>query len=81
MERAIETTAVINADNQLILDEALPIIGPAKVRVIILLPEDTDIDDKTWNQAINSNPVFDFLNDSEEDIYSLTDGKPFNAKG
>jgi len=29
-------------------------------------------------KSISSNPTFDFLNDNGEDIYSLTDGEPFN---
>jgi len=33
-----------------------------------------------WLQAIASNPAFDFLKDPEEDIYSPTDGKPFNQE-
>lgn len=37
-----------------------------------------EIDEQEWLQAAASNPVFDFLKDSEEDIYTLADGKPFN---
>jgi hypothetical protein len=46
-----------------------------KVRVIILLSESDEIDDKTWLYAIQ-NPAFDFLNEPEEDIYSNQDGNP-----
>jgi len=28
--------------------------------------------------SISSNPAFNFLKDSNENIYSLTDGEPFN---
>lgn len=45
-------------------------------KVIILT--DSDITDKEWMQAISKNPVFDFLKDEGEDIYSLQDGKPFS---
>lgn len=50
------------------------------VRVIILIDEmNDDVDEeKLWLDAISSNPAFDFLNDKEEDIYSLTDGEPFS---
>lgn len=50
------------------------------VRVLILLDEDSTEDDKeeTWLKAISKNPAFRFLNDTEEDIYSLNDGEPFN---
>lgn len=31
-----------------------------------------------WLQAASKNEAFDFLNDPDEDIYSLRDGKPFD---
>ena len=77
VEKAIETTATINANRQLVLDEPLPVIGPTKVRVIILLPEEIDIDEKEWLQTASASPAFDFLREPEEDIYTLSDGKPF----
>lgn len=41
--------------------------------------QDTEeIDEQEWLHAAANNPVFDFLNDPEEDIYTLADGKPFN---
>lgn len=46
------------------------------VKVIILT--DSDITDEEWMQAISKNPVFDFLKDEGEDIYSLKDGKPYS---
>ena len=76
--RAIETTGTVDAHHRLLLDEALPIRGPKKVRVIILFPEQDDIDESQWFQAASRNPSFDFLKDPEEDIYSMNDGKPFN---
>ncbi len=78
VERAIETTATINADNQLVLDEPLPVVGPARVRVIVLLSEETDISEKEWLNAAARNAAFDFLKVPEEDIYTLADGRPFH---
>jgi len=51
-----------------------------KVRVIILLDEQIDdIDEeKKWLNSIQSNPAFDFLKEPSENIYTLTDGEPFN---
>ena len=51
-----------------------------KVRVFILLDEQNDdIDEeKKWLNSIQSNPAFDFLKESSENIYTLTDGEPFN---
>jgi Uma2 family endonuclease len=67
--KAIETTGTVDAQRQLVLDELLPIVGPAKVRVIILVPKTTEIDAKEWYHAADSNPAFDFLREPEEDIY------------
>lgn len=52
----------------------------SNVRILILLDEDSSEqeEEKLWMNSISKNPVFDFLNDSKEDIYSLKDGEPFN---
>jgi hypothetical protein len=52
----------------------------SNVRVIILVDEkNEDLDEeKLWMNSISTNPAFDFLKDSHENIYSLTDGEPFN---
>jgi len=76
--KAIETTGTIDAQRQLVLDKQLPIVGPTRVRIIILLSEETEIDENEWLQAAVDNPAFDFLKEPEEDIYSITDGRPFN---
>lgn len=81
VEKAIETTATINAERQLVLDEPLPVAGPTRVRVIVLLSEQADIDEKEWLRAARANPAFDFLKAPEEDIYTLTDGRPFHDQG
>jgi hypothetical protein len=79
--KAIETTGIIDEQHRLILDETLPIAEKSKVRVIILLPEESDIGEKEWLKAATLNPAFDFLKEPEEDIYTREDGKPFNDKG
>ena len=81
MMKAIETTATVDEQHQLRLDGPLPIAGPTRVRVIILVPEETGIDEREWLRAAAANPVFDFLKDPEEDIYTLADGKPFHDQG
>lgn len=50
-------------------------IKSADVKVLILYDELED-DDK-WMRYIVENPEFDFLKDSEEDIYTVNDGEPF----
>lgn len=76
MMTAIETTATIGPNRQLLLDEDLPESASPKVRVIVLFDEN-DLDEPEWLRAGAENKVFDFLNDEEEDIYTLADGKPF----
>lgn len=78
MMKAIETTGIVDERHQLVLDEPLPIVGPSRVRVIILVLEVADVPEKDWLEAAAANPAFDFLKEPEEDIYTLTDGKPFH---
>jgi len=40
-----------------------------------------DISDDEWLKAASRNPVFRFLDDPEEDIYSIEDGGSFDAEG
>jgi predicted DNA-binding antitoxin AbrB/MazE fold protein len=42
---------------------------------------DADIDEMDWLRSASNNPAFDFLKEPEEDIYTLADGRPFNAQG
>jgi hypothetical protein len=79
--KALEVAGTIDEQRQLHLDDPLPIVGPSRVRVIILIPEESDMDEKEWLQAAVSNPAFDFLKEPEEDIYTLADGKPFHDQG
>lgn len=73
---AIETTGTVDERHQLHLDEALPLSGPQRVRVIVLYPSD-DESETEWLRAAASNPAFNSLADPEEDIYSPDDGEPF----
>jgi hypothetical protein len=79
--KAIETTGTVNKDHQLVLDEPLPVAGLSRVRVIVLVPDDNDIDEQLWLKAAAANPTFDFLKDPKEDIYSVSDGKPYRDQG
>ena len=76
MLTAIETTGKIGQDGKIEIDETFSIDAPTSVRVIILFPEAEDVLENEWMKAASNNEAFDFLNDAEEDIYSLTDGKP-----
>jgi len=74
MNTAIETTATIGKNRQLILDEEIPVRISERVRVIVLLDE--DIDERLWHSAAERNDVFDLLSEESEDIYSVQDGFP-----
>jgi len=79
--KAIETTGTVDKERRLLLDEPLPVTGPTRVRVIILLPEEPDADEQEWLRAAAANPAFDFLREPQEDIYTRADGKPFRDQG
>jgi len=75
---AIEMTGTIDEHRQLRLDGILPVPGPVRVRVLVLYPQSEEWDEIEWLQAAARNPAFAFLSDTEEDLYTLADGKPFH---
>ena len=79
--KALERNGKVNKNDSISLDRPLPENFGKRVRLIVLSPEqDNDISDSQWLKALSKNKAFDVLNDREEDIYSLKDGKPFNGK-
>lgn len=79
--RAIEATGILTTQGQIQLDHPLPQDKPSRVRVIVLMAEDEELDEQAWLNAVSSNPSFAFLNDPAEDIYTLEDGHPVNYEG
>ena len=79
--KAIEVEGTVDENGQLHLDEPLTVLGPGRVRVILLSPHEEDVQEREWLSAAARNPAFDFLKDAEEDIYTITDGKPFRDEG
>lgn len=75
--QVVELIGTIDEKGQLHLDEPISAVGQGRVRVI-LLPEEAEIGENEWLKAAASNPAFDFLKDTAEDIYTLDDGQPFN---
>ncbi|MEA3349491.1 MAG: hypothetical protein U9Q82_02595, partial [Chloroflexota bacterium] len=75
---AIEMMGTVDEHSQLKLDDFLPFSGPKRVKVIVLSTLDDEIDETEWLQTASQNPAFAFLADPAEDIYTMTDGKPFN---
>lgn len=75
--RAIETTGKI--DKKGFLHLVKPVKEKAKqVKVIILFDEKEGDEESVWLASVAKSPSFAFLNHPDEDIYSLSDGKPFN---
>ncbi|MFZ4725956.1 MAG: hypothetical protein ACOYMD_10970 [Paludibacter sp.] len=77
--RAIEINTMTDNFGHLKLDYPIN-KKDKKVRVIILVDETTEYndDENQWLNGISSNPVFDFLNEPSENIYTLKDGETFN---
>lgn len=75
---AVELLATVDENQQLQFDQPLPIQGPMRVRVIVLYPRTSEIDEIEWLRAATSNAAFYDLQDPAEDIYSSSDGKPFD---
>lgn len=75
---AIEVTGTVDENHRLKLDEALPVSGPMRVRVILLYPLAEGVEEDEWLRAAARNPVFRDLGAPEEDIYSPDDGEPFS---
>lgn len=77
--KAIETTGTLDDQRQLTLDESVPVACPTRVRVLLLLGDETEIDEAEWMRAATRGQAFDFLADPAEDVYSLQDGSPFHG--
>jgi hypothetical protein len=76
--RAIEINSKTDKKGNLKIDYQLNKIN-STVKVLILYDDNADNDEeKIWMKSISTNPVFDFLNDDSEDIYSINDGEPFD---
>jgi hypothetical protein len=75
--QAIEINSITDSKGHLKIDYPLH-KKKSKVRVLILVDDDADLDnEKLWMASISANPAFNFLKDSSEDIYSPNDGKYF----
>lgn len=79
--KALEVTGTIDERHQLRLDEPLSLVGPQRVRVIILMEQEEDASEREWLHTAAANPAFDFLKDPKEDVYARSDGKPFQDEG
>lgn len=77
--KAIEINSKTDQSGRLKLDCH---IGKSEKNVRILIPLEEDAyeqeEEKLWMDSVSKNPAFKFLNEPEEDIYSLKDGEPLN---
>lgn len=78
MLTAIETTGTIEQNGRIVINETFSVSEPTSVRIVVLFPESEDFSENEWQQAAAKTKAFDFLNDPDEDIYILADGKPID---
>jgi len=74
--RAIEVFGEVSKDGNIRLSHPLP-VEVKRVKVIILIPEENELDDNLWLKSVNNSEAFKFLLDEKEDVYTPEDGKPF----
>ena len=87
--RAIEVTGFVDETGHLSVEEPLTNVAPGRVRLLVLAPDRSttvvasaaEPDEDEWLRAAASSPSFAFLRDEAEDVYSPTDGKPFDDQG
>lgn len=77
--KAIELKAKTDDSGNLKLDIPLERKN-RQVKILILFKEDDELldDENLWLYSNSNNPSLYFLNEPEEDIYSLNDGEPIN---
>ncbi len=74
-KKTIETTGIVNNGKIIYLDIPLPFSDNSKVKVTV-----TDFDkEEEWLKSATKNPVLKDIFNTDEDIYTLEDGKPFNG--
>ena len=76
--KAIEITGSINEQGNVELDQPLTTTKATRFRGILLFPELDDAQE--WSLAALKTSAIDLLNDPEEDIYTLEDGKPIDPE-
>ena len=78
MFQAVEAYVHIDGNGLLRIKTQVP-LKEGDVKVIIMYGQDEEMaEEQLWLKSISNNPAFTFLNEPEEDIYSLKDGKPLD---
>ncbi|MBI5529397.1 MAG: hypothetical protein HY897_23985 [Deltaproteobacteria bacterium] len=78
--RAFELDGMVDRNHRLRVDEPLPVEGPSRVKVIVLVPVVDELSERDYFRIAMNDPAFGFLKDSAEDVYSAADGKAFRDK-
>jgi len=76
--KAIETTGRIDQKGLLKLDQPLKARGKNVEVIVLMQDDDSPDDDKTWLSTLSDNPALNFLKEPEEDVCTISDGKPLN---
>jgi hypothetical protein len=77
--KALEFHTLIDSARRLELE--LPPDTPCgQARVLVLLPEETDAEERSWSALIAQEWAAE-LSDPREDVYTLADGEPVDASG
>lgn len=74
--QTIQASGTVDKNGKLTLEKPLN-IRDRKVKILVFINDeydDSEIDEKEWQKAISNNPVYDFLNDLDEDVYPFSDG-------
>ncbi len=74
--KAIEITGIVNEQGKVELDQPLTTAKSTRFRGILLFSELKEAQE--WSLQDLKTSAIDFLDDPEEDIYTLEDGKPMN---
>jgi hypothetical protein len=73
----VSADQIIDWMRQLSFAEKTAVLATLKAE----LEQADELEQQEWLKMAATNPVFGFLNDPEEDIYTLEDGQPLNDEG
>ncbi len=76
--KAIEVTGSVNEEGYIALDQPIANAKSQRFRGILLLSDSMDSQEQEWSPAALHASVRDWLDDPEEDIYTLEDGEPID---
>ena len=78
--KTIETAGTLSKRGVIKVDDQVNLKYKRKVKLIISLDEDNEIDEKEWIKPVCKNPVIDILNDEIENIYAVNGSKAYYDK-